>query len=91
MTSANQDEDVLRNILFIASWHYVWNVGSLQDYTTTYYAHKTTSLQKVREWLKEGNGRQSALRATRSIATHCIVDVRIPFLFALLTTAEELG
>lgn len=47
----------------------------MREFESTYQAHKVGSLQKVRDWIECENGRQSALKAIRSIATHCIVDV----------------
>ena len=75
IATASQDADVLRNVLMIATWHYTWNIGNLQGYQSTFQAHKVGSLQRVRSWIECDGRKESALKAERSIATHCIVDV----------------
>lgn len=68
------DSFALRSTLLIAGLHYSWNVGSLQQFETTFFFHKMESMRTINAWLADSQSPASAIMCARLIATLCFTE-----------------
>lgn len=63
-----------RSALIIASLHFVWNKGDLQQFKSTFLVHKVHSIRMVNEWMAT---KDSSLFTSivRQVATLCFSEV----------------
>jgi hypothetical protein len=73
-----------RSALIIASLHFVWNKGDLQQFKSTFLVHKVHAIRMVNEWMAT---KDSSLFTSivRQVATLCFAEVSYSISHSVIT------
>ncbi|KAG8361264.1 hypothetical protein FVEN_g1058 [Fusarium venenatum] len=68
------DPEALQNAVLIAGTHFIFNIGSLEAFETTFLFHKIETIRRVKEWIS-GNNCTPATAIIRTITTLAYTEV----------------